>query len=127
MYNKLILIGRLGKDPENRGTDGVIASMNIATVNFYKKKTGEGVEEVEWTQCLAFGKLGELVMSQAKKGDLVVVEGKKKTNTYEKDGVSRSNIYMLVDNFKRLSWNREAQPGDENDLTEDKQKEAVIN
>jgi len=126
MYNKLILIGRLGKDPENRGTDGVIASMNIATVNYYKKKTGEGVEEIEWTQCLAFGKLGELVMSQAKKGDLVVVEGKKKTNTYEKDGVSRSNIYMLVDNFKRLSWHRDAQPGDVNDLTEDKQKEAVI-
>lgn len=110
MYNRLILIGRLGKDAEAKGAEKNVVSINVATVNYYKKKTGEAVNEVEWTNCLAFGKLGELILSQAKKGDLVVVEGKKKTNSYEHEGQTRINVYLMVDHFQRLSWQQQEKP-----------------
>ncbi|MBS1979208.1 MAG: single-stranded DNA-binding protein [Bacteroidetes bacterium] len=110
MYNKLILIGRLGKDAEARGPEKNIASIDVATTNFYTKKNGENVEEVEWTNCVAFGKLAESIIQKAKKGDLVLVEGLKKTDTYMRDGVDRIRVYMLIDSYRRLAWKDQEGP-----------------
>jgi single-strand DNA-binding protein len=121
MYNRIILIGRLGKDAEPRGKENQVAALSIATTNYYKKKDGTAVEEVEWTNCIAFGKLAERVLNQAKKGDLVLCEGMKRTETYEKDGTTKTNVYVMLDIFRRLSWNtvtpaKESKPAETNQL-----------
>ncbi len=97
------------KDPEARGTTSVVSAFDVATTNYYVKKDGQGVEETEWTACVAFGKLAESILKQGKKGDLVLCEGMKKTDTYERDGVKRSNAYLQLDSFRRLSWNKESE------------------
>ena len=109
MYNKLILIGRLGKNPEARGKERSVVSLDVATTNYYVKKDGQAVEEVEWTSCVAFGKLAESILKNSMKGDLVLVEGMKKTDIYEKDGVKKMAAYLQVDTYRRLSWNKEAE------------------
>ena len=109
MYNKLILIGRLGKNPEARGKERSVVSLDVATTNYYVKKDGQGVEETEWTSCVAFGKLAESILKNSKKGDLVLVEGMKKSDVYEKDGVKKLTVHLQVDTFRRLSWNKEAE------------------
>lgn len=105
MYNRITLIGRLGKDAETRGKDKNVTTINVATSNWYKKQDGTQVEEVEWTACVGFGKLGER-LAKAKKGDLVLCEGAKRTQVYEKDGVARVNVYVAIDTFRKLSWNK---------------------
>ena len=128
MYCKLILIGRLGKDPEARGSLGNVAAIDVATTNYYTKKDGTGVEETEWTSCVAFGKTAESILRQSKKGDLVLVEGLKKTDTYEKDGQKRLSVFLQIDTFRRLSWSqpKKAEASSEPAAKTKKTKEAVI-
>lgn len=109
MYNRIILIGRLGKDAEARGKENQIAAVNVATTNWYKKKDGTSVEEVEWTPCVAFGKLAERILLQGKKGDLILCEGLKRTDVYEQDGQTKTRVYVTIDTFRRLSWNNHTQ------------------
>jgi single-strand DNA-binding protein len=106
MYNRITLIGRLGRDAESRGKENQVATLNIATTNYYKKKDGTPVEEVEWTNCVAFGALGQKLLTTAKKGDLVMCEGSKRTQVYEKDGQPRMNVYVSIDTFRKLSWKK---------------------
>ncbi len=110
MFNKLTLIGRIGKDPEARGTQGNVCALDVATTNFYVRKDGVGVEETEWTACVGFGRLAESILKQAKKGDLVLVEGMKKSDVYEKDGKTRTSVFLQMDTFRRLSWNSATKP-----------------
>lgn len=70
--NKVLLVGRVGKDPEKRtlGNDQVVSNFTLATSESYKDKNGEWQESTEWHNCSKFSSLDWL-----KKGDLVEVEG----------------------------------------------------
>ena len=115
--NKVLLIGRLGADPELRYTaDGVpVATFNVATSETYKDKSGAKQEKTEWHRVVAWRKLGEIAGEYLKKGKLVYIEGKIQSREYEgKDGVKRKTFEIIASEMKMLSGGGEArQTGEE--------------
>ena len=76
--NSASLIGRLGKDPESRTftSGGSVTNFSLATSERWKdKQSGETKEATQWHNCVAYGRLGEIVAQYARKGSLVDVEG----------------------------------------------------
>lgn len=88
MINKVILIGNMGNDPEVQTlqSGSVVAKFSIATSEKYTNKAGEKVEDTEWHNIVAWGKLAEIVQSYFKKGSQVYIEGKITHDKVEKDG-----------------------------------------
>ena len=115
--NKVLLIGRLGADPELRYTaDGVpVATLNVATSETYKDKGGAKQEKTEWHRVVAWRKLGEIAGEYLKKGKLVYIEGKIQSREYEgKDGVKRKTFEIIASEMKMLGGAGEArQTGEE--------------
>ena len=87
-YNKVTLIGNLGKDPEIKTFDNGnrVANFALATSEKYKDKKGEIVKTTDWHNVAIFGKVVDVVEKYVKKGSKILVEGKLKTRNYEKDG-----------------------------------------
>lgn len=104
--NKVILIGRLGKDPEVRNLDNgaVVANFSIATSESYKDRTtGEKKEITEWHNIVLWRGLAEIAQKYLRKGDMVYIEGKLRTRSWEKDGVTRYTTEIVADNMTMLS------------------------
>ncbi len=104
--NKVILIGRLGKDPEVRNLDNgaVVANFSIATSESYKDRTtGEKKEITEWHNIVLWRGLAEISQKYLRKGDMVYIEGKLRTRSWEKDGVTRYTTEIVADNMNMLS------------------------
>jgi single-strand DNA-binding protein len=96
--NRVILIGRLTKDPEIRTSGNyTIASFSIAVDRKYKR---EGEAEVDFFNCTAFNKTAELVEKYCKKGTKMVVEGRIQNDNYEKDGVKHYGVKIMVDSLE---------------------------
>ena len=89
--NRVQLIGRLGKDPEGRftPTGKQVTHFSLAVSNRWKNKEGETKEYTEWVNIEAWGRLGEVCQEYLKKGGLIYLEGRLKTDKYEEDGESR--------------------------------------
>jgi single-strand DNA-binding protein len=75
--NKVILVGRLGRDPETRFTGGgqAVANFSLATDETYKDKNGERQKRTEWHKITVWGKQAEIAQQYLKKGSLLYVEG----------------------------------------------------
>jgi single-strand DNA-binding protein len=104
--NKVILIGRLGADPEMRYTaDGTpVATFRMATTETRKNKDGAKVEQTEWHRIVAWRKLGEISAEYLKKGKLVYIEGRIQSREYEgRDGVKRRAYEIVASSMKMLS------------------------
>src|SRR5688572_15786131 len=104
--NKVILIGRLGKDPEVRNLDNgaVVANFSIATSESYKDRTtGEKKEITEWHNIVLWRGLAEIAQKYLRKGDMVYIEGKLRTRSWEKEGVTRYTTEIVADNINMLS------------------------
>jgi single-strand DNA-binding protein len=87
--NKVILLGRIGKDPEVRVLEGnrKVARLSLATSEAYKDKTGQKVEQTEWHNIEFWGPQADVIDSYVKKGNMLYVEGKIRTRSYDgKDG-----------------------------------------
>src|SRR3990170_2050299 len=103
--NKVILLGRLGADPEVRYTSGgtAVAKFNLATSETYKDKDGSKQEKTEWHRVVAFGKLGEICGEYLSKGKQVYVEGKLQTRSWEdKDGNKKYTTEVNINNMVML-------------------------
>lgn len=102
--NKVILIGRVGKDPEIRHTESgnAVANFSIATSEKWKDKQGNQQEEVEWHNIVIWGKLAEIVEKYVVKGELLYMEGKNKTRSWEKDGVTRYSTEVVCNTMNML-------------------------
>lgn len=89
--NRVQLIGRLGKDPEGKftPTGKKVSHFSLAISNHWKNKDGESQEYTEWVNVEAWGRLGEICQEYLKKGSLVFVEGRLKTDRYEEKGEAR--------------------------------------
>jgi len=112
--NKVILIGRLGADPEMRYTaDGTpVATFRMATTETRKNKDGARVEQTEWHRIVAWRKLGEISAEYLKKGKLVYIEGRIQSREYEgRDGVKRKAYEIVASAMQMLSSG--GGPGDE--------------
>lgn len=111
--NKAIIVGSLGADPETRYTanGGAITSIRIATSESWKDKvTGEKQERTEWHRVQFFGKLAEIAGEHLKKGSQVYVEGKLRTDEYEKDGVKRYFTNIIAGEMQMLGGRTESRP-----------------
>jgi single-strand DNA-binding protein len=103
--NKVILVGRLGKEPEVRNLDNgaAVANFTIATSESYKDKTtGEKKEVTEWHNIVLWRGLAEIAQKYLHKGDLVYIEGKLRTRSWEKEGVTRYTTEIIADNMTML-------------------------
>ncbi|MBN1842343.1 MAG: single-stranded DNA-binding protein [Deltaproteobacteria bacterium] len=104
--NKVILIGRLGKDPEVRYTaDGTaVANFSIATSDEWKDKgTGEKKERTEWHRIVAWRRLGEICGEYLSKGRQVYIEGSLQTREWEdQDGKKRWTTEIVARNMQML-------------------------
>ena len=104
--NKVILIGRLGADPELRyTTDGApVATFNVATTETWKDKSGNKQDRTEWHRVVAWRKLGERAAEYLKKGKLVYIEGRIQSRDYEgRDGIKRRAYEIVATNMTMLS------------------------
>lgn len=102
--NKVILVGNVGRDPEIRHLDkGVaVARFSLATTENYTSKTGEKVSNTEWHNIVAWRGLAEVVEKYVKKGSQLYIEGRLRTNSYEKDGVKHFATEINADTLHML-------------------------
>ena len=99
--NKVILIGRLGADPEIRRmpSGDAVANVRLATSETWKdRNTGEKQERTEWHSVVFFGKVAEIVQQYLRKGSNIYVEGKLRTRKWQtNDGQDRYTTEVVVD------------------------------
>jgi len=103
--NKVILIGNLGRDPETRYTTGgdAVTTLNIATSEQWKDKSGEKQERTEWHRVVLFARLAEIAGEYLKKGRSVYIEGRLQTRKYtDKDGVEKYSTEIVGDRMQLL-------------------------
>lgn len=98
--NKVILIGRLTKDPELNfasGTGTAVARFSLAVTRPFKK------DETDFINCIAFGKTGEIIAQYLTKGRQLAVTGSIRTGSYDaKDGTKKYTTDVVVDSFEFL-------------------------
>lgn len=96
--NKVILMGRLGRDPEVRYSQSAnpiaVARYSLAVRKPFAK---QGEPEVDFFNIVAFGKAGEFAEKFFKKGQMVAVVGRLQTNTWDKDGVKHTSVDIVVE------------------------------
>lgn len=115
MYNRIILVGRLTKDPESRytPTGTLVSTFRLASGRVYINKNGEKQEETLFINVIAWsgrGNLAENVSKFLKKGSLVLVEGRLRVRDYEtSDGTKKLAVEVIADNIKFLSKKVEAE------------------
>lgn len=119
MINKVTLIGHLGKDPEVRylDKDRVVANLTLATNERYNDRNGNRVETTEWHNLEMWDGLAKVAEKYLKKGSLVYVEGKLKTEEWEKDGIKRYTTRIRVTTMNmmdRASKNSSETPSPQN-------------
>ena len=105
MVNKVLLIGRLGKDPEVRYTpDGMmVTNFSLATDEYRKDKNGERVQRTEWHRIVTFGKLADICGNYLSKGKLIFVEGRIQTQSWEdKEGNKRYTTEIIASDMRML-------------------------
>lgn len=111
MLNKVMLIGRLGRDPETKTshTGTPVAKFSLATDS---KRNGE--KTTEWHRCVAFQKTADLIGQLLRKGAMVYVEGRIRYDSYEnKEGHKVTTTDIIVDTFQILSGREAQQPAQE--------------
>ena len=99
MLNRTILIGRLGRDPQLRtAPDGTpIAQLSIATQRSWRDEVGEKHTETEWHRVVAWASLAEIVAQYMRKGQMVYVEGRLQTRSWEKDNVKHYRTEVIAE------------------------------
>ena len=112
--NKVILIGRLTREPELKyipsGT--AVANFSLASNKSFTQN-GEKKESTSFFNCIAWGKLGEIMDQYCKKGHRIGIEGKLQQRSWEdKDGNKRSAVEIVVDNFQFLDSKKGDDSGD---------------
>ena len=103
--NKVILVGRLGRDPETRYTGGgqAVANFSVATDESYKDKNGERQKRTEWHKIVVWGKQAEIAQQYLKKGSLVFIEGRIQSREWQdKEGQKRTSFEIVANNFRML-------------------------
>ncbi len=113
MYQKLIIAGHLGKDPEMRYAPNgdAVTSMNVATNSKYTDKNGQPVKETTWFRVSVWGKQAETCNQYLKKGSSVIVEGRLQADKttggpkifQRQDGTSGASFEVTANSVRFLS------------------------
>jgi single-strand DNA-binding protein len=115
-YNRIILVGRLTRDPELRATpDGISVVRFAIAVNRPVRPGAE--EQVDYFDIVAFRQLADTVANYVTKGRLVLVEGKLQTRSYtDREGNRRKAYEVVADNVRFLERIREGEPEADADM-----------
>jgi single-strand DNA-binding protein len=103
--NKVILVGRLGRDPETRYTSAgqAVANFSVATDESFKDRNGERQKRTEWHKIVVWGKQAEIAQQYLKKGSLVFVEGRIQSREWQdKEGQKRTSFEIVANSFRML-------------------------
>ncbi len=109
--NRVILTGRLGADPTVRFTQsGIpIANLSLATNERYTAKDGTKVEGTDWHQVVLFSRLAEIAGDCLKKGRMITVEGKLKTNDWiDKNNIKHWSTKIIANRMEMLDSTKSA-------------------
>jgi single-strand DNA-binding protein len=109
--NKVILVGRLGRDPETRYTGGgqAVANFTLATDESYRDRNGERQKRTEWHKIVVWGKQAEIAQQYLKKGSLVFIEGRIQSREWQdKEGQKRTSFEIVATNFRMLGGRGDA-------------------
>ena len=121
--NKVILVGRLGKDPEVRYTpdNRAIANITLATSESWKdKNTGQRQEKTEWHRVVFFGGVAGVVGEYLKKGSQVYLEGKLQTRKWQdQSGQDRWTTEVVVDSFNGIMQMLDSRSGGDTAFNQD--------
>ena len=101
--NKVMLIGRLTRDPESRSVSSgnSVVSFGLAVNRVYTRRdSGERVEETCFVDVEAWGRTGETIHRYMRKGRQLFVEGRLKFDTWERDGQRRSKLSVVAESFQ---------------------------
>jgi single-strand DNA-binding protein len=128
MYQKTIVVGHLGRDPEMRYTpQGVaVTSFSVATTRRWTNAGGEQQEKTTWFNVTCWRKLAELAQQYLQKGRLVLVEGDVEARAYtDRDGNARASLDLTATNVRFLGGRGEPSdfgagaPSSDSAITED--------
>ena len=112
--NKVILIGRLGKEPETRymSNNDPVCNFSLATSEKWNDKhTGERKETTEWHNIVLYRRLADIAQQYCRKGDLVAIEGKIQSRKYtDKNGIDRTAYEIIANDLKMLGNREPKQP-----------------
>lgn len=120
--NKVILLGRLGQDPELKYTPGgaAVCNFSVATSESFTDKQGQKQEKTEWHRVVVWGKLAELCNQYLAKGRQAFIEGKIQTRSWDdKDGNKRFTTEIMATTVQFIGSNvkTEETPSKENNNT----------
>ena len=111
-YNRVILMGTVGADAEVKALEGgnSVANMSIAVNESYSDAAGVRQTKVQWFKVEAWKGLANFMGSYCKKGTALLIEGRLKTESYEKDGVTMYSTKIVANsiNFAGIK----SSPGD---------------
>jgi single-strand DNA-binding protein len=103
-----ILRGNLARDPEMRmvntnGKQTAVVNFTVAVSREYTKSNGEKDKVTTFVPCEAWDSGAEIIGQSFKKGDLVLVEGSLRNDSWEKDGVKHNSLKVRVNNFSKIT------------------------
>ena len=103
-YQLIVIQGNVGRDPESRtGQSGkTVTRLSVAV----SEKSSKG-EHTEWFRCVAFDKTAEIAAQYVRKGDPILLEGRLRTEEYEKDGEKRKSTELIVSRLTLLGGKRD--------------------
>lgn len=113
--NKVILLGNVGHTPKIGTFEGgnMWAKFSMATSCIYKNKEGEKITDTEWHNCVAYGKICEVISKYVSKGKQLAVIGKLRTRSYERGGVKKYITEIIINDLTLLGGgndNRQSAP-----------------
>jgi len=113
--NRVQLIGRLGKDPENRftPTGKNVTHFSLAVSNRWKGRDGDWKDATEWVNIEGWGRLGEICQQYLHKGSLIFLEGRLKTDKYESQGETKYFSKVVINAMQMLDKKPAEEPADE--------------
>jgi single-strand DNA-binding protein len=111
--NKVIIVGRLGADPEIRqvGNGGNVARLSVATSENWVDKEGQKQERTEWHRIVVWGKLAEICGRHLSKGRQVYIEGRLQTRSWEDQGVKKYSTEIVANTVQFLGGPNERAEG----------------
>ena len=113
-FNKVTVLGNLTRDPELRSTPTGqnVASFSLAVNRSWKNASGETQEAVDYFDCVAWGKAGEIINQYMQKGRPILISGRLASRSWEQDGNKRSKVEIVVEDFNFIGDGQGQRGGD---------------
>ena len=108
-FNKVILMGNLTRDVETRTTPSgqTVSNFSLAVTRSWKGQDGQTQDQTSFINCVAWGKVGEIIAQYVQKGAPLLVSGRLDQRSYEdKDGNKRQAVEVVVEDFNFVGGGR---------------------